>query len=339
MPDDYYPVFEISAPPEALEIRGSREKFWVTPRDTQIRWLFKLPRPDTGEHWSEKIAAEIGKLIDVNCAQVELARCVGQATLLDQQRGWCPDQLGRYLGQVGTICKSFDPIPQVDFDPEDTACDLLHGFDVLEFAIYGYDPGIRFGQHDHSVKAILEAFTEVTIGQLVAFPQSWEYGLEELASYALLDGLIGNTDRHHENWMVAYVRHHSGSYDTYPDIEVDVMPSFDHASSLGRELTETRRQRIIESDAVLHYLYRGQGGVFVDNRRKRALPPLGLARLLCRWQPEFTRRTLENIAAVPNSAFRSVIDRVPIEFMSETAKELAYQIVVHSKAELLRGSR
>ena len=28
--------------------------------------------------------------------------------------------------------------------------------------------------------------------------------LGELASYAILDGLIGNTDRHHENWMFFY---------------------------------------------------------------------------------------------------------------------------------------
>jgi hypothetical protein len=339
MLDRSYGVVEILAPPEALEIRGSREKFWITVRDSPVRWLFKLPRPNTGEHWAEKIAAEIGTLIGVNCARVELARCVGQAALLDQQHGLYPDQLGRYLGKAGTICRSFDPIPYVHFDPEETACDLLHGFDVLEYAIYGYDSHIRFGQRDHSIKAILEAFTEVTIGQLVSFPQSWETGLEELASYALLDGLIGNTDRHHENWMVAYVRRHGGSFDTYPEIEVDVMPSFDHASSLGRELTDLRRCRILESNGVLHYLYRGQGGVFVDSRRKRALPPLCLARILCRWRPEFTEPTLANIAAVPNSAFQSVIDRIPHEIMSGTAKELAYQIVVTSKAELLRSAR
>ena len=334
-----YGVVEFLAPPQALEIRGSREKFWITRRDSRVRWLFKLPRPNTGEHWAEKIAAEIGNLIEVNCAQVELARCVGQAALLDQQHGLYPDQLVRYVGRVGTICRSFEPIPDVDFDPEETACDLLHGFDILEFAIYGYDSRIRFGQRDHSVKAILTAFTEVTLGQLVSFPQSWETGLEELASYALLDGLIGNTDRHHENWMVAYVRNHGGSFVRYPDIEVEVMPSFDHASSLGRELTDPRRRRIMESNGVLHYLYGGQGGVFVDSRRKRALPPLCLARILCRWRPEFTQSTLANIAAVPNSAFQSVIDRIPNGMMSQTAKELAYQIVVTSKAELLRSAR
>ena len=59
--------------------------------------------------------------------------------------------------------------------------------------------------------------------------------LEQLASYALLDGLIGNTDRHHENWMVAYVPEGN-------DTVLRSMPSFDHASSLGRELADERRR-------------------------------------------------------------------------------------------------
>ena len=59
-----------------------------------------------------------------------------------------------------------------------------------------------------------------------------------MASYALLDGLIGNTDRHHENWMVDYIYYQG-------DQRYKVFPSFDHASSLGRELAEERRRDIL----------------------------------------------------------------------------------------------
>ena len=48
--------------------------------------------------------------------------------------------------------------------------------------------------------------------------------------YLLLDALIGNTDRHHENWAV---------------IESEgkqmLAPSYDHASCLGRELGDPER--------------------------------------------------------------------------------------------------
>lgn len=75
----------------------------------------------------------------------------------------------------------------------------------------------------------------------------------------------------------------------------------------------------------------------MDSKRKRALSPLRLAKLLCRWQPRFTRRALDIIKSVPNSDFRTVIDKVPSEFMSDIAKEFAYQVVITSKAELFRN--
>ena len=104
------------------------------------------------------------------------------------------------------------------------------------------------------------------------------------------------------------------------------MHSFDHASSLGRELTDDRRQHVLDSeDGVLRYLNAGRGAVFVnDRRRKRALSPLRLARLLCRWKPEYTRRTLARIGRVSEHEIRTTIERVPDEFMSDLAKEFAF---------------
>jgi hypothetical protein len=42
-----------------IETMGTKRKFWFTDTDG-TRWLFKYSRAETGEHWSEKIAAEIG---------------------------------------------------------------------------------------------------------------------------------------------------------------------------------------------------------------------------------------------------------------------------------------
>ena len=156
--------------------------------------------------------------------------------------------------------------------------------------------------------------------------------LEQLASYALLDGLIGNTDRHHENWMVAYVPEED-------DTVLRSMPSFDHASSLGRELTDERRRQCLESDGVLVYLRRGRGGIYVNSARKRAPSPLALAELLCRWQPHFTRGTLARIEGLTEGQIRTAIGRVPPEFMSDLAREFAIQVVTTSRQALLRSAR
>ena len=56
-----YPIEEVDAQwktePEQM---GSKEKFWFRKPDG-ADWLFKFPKENTGEHWSEKIACEIAR--------------------------------------------------------------------------------------------------------------------------------------------------------------------------------------------------------------------------------------------------------------------------------------
>ena len=59
-----------------------------------------------------------------------------------------------------------------------------------------------------------------------------------IADYMVLDALIGNTDRHHENWGILRTRV-DGQW------EDKVAPSFDHASLLGRELQDVRREKLL----------------------------------------------------------------------------------------------
>ena len=69
-----YSVFEIQ--PEWVlepETMGSKDKFWYRAKDGEPEWLFKFPQPNTGQHWSERIAAEIAACLEILHAQVELA--------------------------------------------------------------------------------------------------------------------------------------------------------------------------------------------------------------------------------------------------------------------------
>ena len=324
MQDEPYKVFSVPATLHASERRGTRTKYWVRIDGSADEWLLKIPRAGTGEHWAEKVASEVGRLIGVNCAQVELARYVAQSVFSPDTGEGREREQGQET--LATICKSFLP---VEYDA-DTEYDFIHGWEVLQLLIEGYDTNRRFGQRDHNIKNIT-----VTLAQLMGVNSVnpmplWDHTLEHLASYALLDGFIGNTDRHHENWMIAFVIESGNGF-------IETMPSYDHASSLGRELSDDKRLRILESNGVLRYLQLGRGGVYVDNRRKHALSPLRLARLLCRWRPGFMHRTLDRIDNVSELQIRTVIERVPAEFMSDIAKEFACQVVLTSKQELLRS--
>ena len=323
MTDAYYPVISVVAPTDAMEARGSRQKFWVSFEGDENDWLLKFPRPDNGEHWAEKVAAEIGYLIGVNCARVELARCIWQ-TREEQSQG------DEDRNQLGTICRSFTDLQELDLE-DDLQCDFFHGCDILSIIIDAYNPSLRFKQIDHNIKNIVSAITTIAGTESMNPMPYWDHRLEELASYALLDGLIGNTDRHHENWMLARV--YGPGYDQW-----EVAPSYDHASSLGRELTDERRRYILDSGRVLNYLQRGRGRVFVRSKLNY-ISPLRLAKLLCRWKSDFTQRTLNKISNVSDDDIRTVMDKVPPEFMSDTAKDFATEVVVTSKTELLRSTR
>lgn len=69
------PVIELGAGvlPEREEQLGSKRKFWFRHTDGQ-RWLFKYARPRTGEHWAEKVAADVAEALQLPHARVELAR-------------------------------------------------------------------------------------------------------------------------------------------------------------------------------------------------------------------------------------------------------------------------
>ena len=241
MPDDPYRVVPVPATLDVDERQGTRPKAWVRLPPEDDRWLLKIPRVGTGEHWAEKIAAELGRMIDVECAQVELARYSEQAAIglrLPRVRERRPGQAEPPL--LATICRSFLPSEYTT----GREYRFFHGWEVLQHLIDGYDTTLRFGQRDHNVKNISSALAKMMGVHGINSMPRWDDAMEDLASYALLDAIIGNTDRHHENWMIGWV-HDLG------DMFIEIMPSFDHASSLGRELTDDRRRRILDSGGVL----------------------------------------------------------------------------------------
>ena len=327
-----------------LESRGTRRKFWIFIPEEQIAphernlWLLKFPRRNTGEHWAEKVAAEVGHLIGVDCARVELAECDGELATISESfdpDNWYElyeyhvderDLIGDDYLSPTDLVRSTD-VDQINVD----GSIFIPGSEILASKIEGYDtsPTARFRQRDHNVSNIIRAVKETINGEDDQASQDLDRVLNSLASYAILDGLIGNMDRHHENWEIKDevlngVRRFSAA------------PSYDHASSLGRELVDEKRKLILDSDGVLNYVKRGHGGVFGEEQQSRAPSPLEIAKFISQRWPTITQSTLQSISEVPDTEFRGVIDRVPTEFMSNVAKEFPYQIIVTRKTELLK---
>lgn len=52
---------------------GTRQKFWLVSPYNEKRYLFKIPKENTGEAWAEVVASKLGKLIGINTMKAHLA--------------------------------------------------------------------------------------------------------------------------------------------------------------------------------------------------------------------------------------------------------------------------
>ena len=264
------------------EEMGSKRKFWYRrPGKNESVWLFKYPREGTGEHWAEKIAAEIAELLNIPHATVELAI---------------------FEGVRGSATVSFVHDGQ----------ELVHGNQMLEWFVHGYQAGRKYGQSSHTLENIWQAMDGVIVES-----EAKIQGKLCVAEYLVLDALIGNTDRHHENWGIILRRGHDNGW------MGNIAPSYDHASSLGRELRDERRNRLLDENRVGDYVERGHGAIYWSEEDQHGPSPLELARRSTRSYPDFFLPAIENLKSLDQGSLVELFDRVPRNWMSPSARKFA----------------
>jgi hypothetical protein len=289
-----YPVLEIfEGIPERVEQLGSKPKFWFRWPSGERQWLFKYARAATGEHWAEKIGAEVADLLGVPHAIVELCK---------------------FGDRYGTASPSFAP-PTVD---------LIHGNEILAGHVIGYDARKRFRQSDHTFDRIVKALYEI-------FPKGAGRieALTTMAGYLTLDALICNVDRHHENWGIL-----RSSGRTQQPATQTIAPTFDHASSLGRELRDDKRTSALEKNRVAEYVSKGSGGIYWKESDEKGENPLALCRHAATIHRSYFRRWIDRVKNIAIPELEVLVSDVPDEWMTPIAKKFATAILLHTTNEL-----
>ncbi len=294
MPGALFPIVQVR-PGEAFrdESMGTKRKFWCRHADG-THWLFKFAREGTGEHWAEKVAAHVGLALGVPVAQVELAECEGRA---------------------GSLSLSF-----VQSMP------LVHGNEVLQEIDETYPTTRIRGVRQHSVPSVLAAL-ESTEPPFVA--DGLASGADWFVGYLLLDAVILNSDRHHENWGVLQL----------DDGKRRLAPSYDHASGLGHELTDDiRTGRLHTSDtrySVAHYVARAGSGLFGDSSAKKPLHPVDAFVRAAELRPRAGANWLARLGEVGDDHWTRLLDQVPSAAISEPARRFALEILRLATQRLL----
>lgn len=202
------------------ETTGSEGANWMLgPSNTH--WLHKNVTVQAdgrrnGEDWSEVLATYVAKLMEIPRAETQL--CLR-------------------AGKDGSLSKNLVP----------SGYSLYPGGFLLKEVF-----GDKFQPHSgkwsktrrlgHNLENIEQCLAPLEAPPGFSGPESLT-GFDVFAGYLCLDALIANRDRHEENWAVLEPQLGGGP--------MRLAPSFDHASSLGFNLTDdVRRLRSVDPQAL-----------------------------------------------------------------------------------------
>ncbi len=295
---DRFPIIEIPTDAaRAEEAMGSKSKFWYN--DTNLGdCLFKRSRPNTGEDWSEKVAAELCRLLGLPPAT---------------------DELAIWDGQLGTIS------PNLLRDK--TA--LVHGNEILSGLVSSYPQHESYNVSQHTLSLVLRAVSQSGI----QLPPNWEPppGIDNAVAtfigYLLLDAWIGNGDRHHENW---------GFVVPLPGGIPKLAPTYDHAACLGRELLDTRRQQRLAQNTVQAYAEKSRSAFFRQEGDSKPLLTFDVFAAVARDYARSAALWLDQLAKISPGQIETLLHRIPQSRISPTALEFAHQMLDINRDRLLR---
>jgi hypothetical protein len=301
VPEEQYPVLDVSDwEIIADETVGAEEKFWLLEPGTSSLWLFKSVTVKQGhvhgEDWAEKAAAQLAVLLGVPCARIELAELRGAP------------------GCIGA-------------DLRPPLHELQHGQLLLEeHGTPGYVHGKGKEHPGHSVENIHAAL------QGILPPPGCEPGFDAtaydvFAGYLLFDAWVANRDRHDNNWAV--LRPVMASADP-----LRLCGSYDHASSLGFNLTDQASLRLVEQQRVMAWCQKGTAWRF-EHDPGRPIPTLVemAAQALRLASSEAQRYWPERLRQVDQDEVAHVLARVPR--MSDPARTFAGKVLELNRRRVL----
>ena len=192
---------------------------------------------------------------------------------------------------------------------------------MLAVVVYGYDPEATYHHSSHTLKNIWKV-TEYF------FREAALDAKRRLAEYLVLDALIGNTDRHHENWGILR-RHVDGKWKGF------VAPSFDHASSLGRELQDVKRDMFLAENRIASYAKKGHGAIYWSEDSKRGPSPLGLVRQAVDTYPDIFLPVKRKLNKLNVKALEESVNRIPDGWMTSSARKFAIALLCYNLQQLL----
>jgi hypothetical protein len=284
---------------EESEQLGTKEKFWYW-QDNK-HYLFKAVRPHTGEHWSEKVACELCRLLRLPHAYYELAV---------------------WKDRKGVITPSIVSEGQ----------QLVHGNELLAEVYNDYPTDEKYRVKQHTLKDLFVLMNNPR----VQLPLDWEAseGIETafdvFIGYLLLDTWIANQDRHHENW--AFIITKAG--------KIHLAATFDHGAALGRnESDANRRERLETRDKrrnIAYYVTKARSAIYDEMSSNKPLHTLTVFLKAAQKRPLAGKIWLNRLKKVSTLQIQEIFAQIPVTEITPIASEFAQQILALNQKRLLQ---
>ncbi|MWC26945.1 HipA domain-containing protein [Paenibacillus sp. MMS18-CY102] len=318
-----YPLIDLSTweIEEVLNASGSKEKRWYRkPQDNNLA-LFKLPisltssssigesADDlTGEMWSEKISSEIGKVIGIDTHLVD----IGYIEANDESLAYYGARSEAiYDGKIyGAVCYSF----------------LTEGEDIL---IEGADMIMEFDPTYARKK--LQGESEVYSYQLLSRLFEKHDMTNNLYDMIVFDTLIGNTDRHQDNFGI--ILNQKNGYITFS-------PLYDNSSSLGREISNKSATLMMKDSQMFNAYVHGKKSASLIrwgtiHKFEKRINTLDLFLKIYTLDPVI-KTHLTKITLLTDKILYDIIFRIPHEVMSDQKKAFVFKLISYRRDYLIK---
>lgn len=294
----------------SFESLGTKEKRWFSVKgEKDTKYLLKISRQGTGEHWSEYIAYRLCQILQIPSAKYEILPVKsrdGKSTLMAVvsenlvENGYQMVMGNQFL---------YDQSPLI-YDPPDKTTDKRYS--------------------NHTIAHIKQSLKNVHIKPQWGFPLDFT-AFDVFCGYLLLDTLISNQDRHHENWAVLY---HEETKKYY------LCETYDHAASLGRELSEEKRKTYLTSkdkgQQIEAFVRRARSEIFENSTDKRPMLTIDALQLALSYQPIKTKYYwLNKVEYLELGSIEDILKEIPKGIMTEDTKKFVFEMIKANKDRII----
>jgi len=292
--------FPIIVVPEAayelskIETMGTKYKFWFD-HPNLGHCLYKQSRPNTGEDWAEKIAAELCKLLGLPHAQYELATC---------------------RSERGTVSPSFLPDDGSFFNPGNQflSASAPHRVNIVLEAIA-----------DNSVNLPLDWVPPVGI----------ETGVETFVGYLLLDAWIGHTDRHSQNWGVLEKPESDPTLNITRSLAPTHDHASSLGVRISDEERQKRLITKDAGHSVQAYAKRCSSQLYASDNRPKPLKTFEAFREAALYYPQAAQVWLNCLTRISVNDTLAIFNRIPRARISQITIDFSQEILKFNRERLL----